>query len=296
MHPLAATVLSMTVFETDPGPFPETLPDVPDPVLQGSGFFIGFVVVVLVGWLVVEPAISRIISRRNRNNPTIEEAISRYIRLSILVGALFVGLSLAGFSDLVGNSALVIAAGTLAVGVAGGSVIGSLVSGIALVVDPRFNIGNYIRWEDGEGEVTSITLRVTRVRTLDGGLVTIPNTTLTDKSIVRPFEGGSCRTVERVEIAYDADIGDALSVLTDITGEIDGILNDPAPRVGVEELGDDAVVLRAQYWISDPAENTLPVRSTFARAVKNRFEGAGVEISPPSQRELEGRIQIDDAA
>jgi len=69
-------------------------------------------------------------------------------------------------------------------------VIGSLVSGIALVLDPDFNVGDYIEWPNGEGVVQSIALRTTRVETQNGELVTIPNTILTNNEISRPFGRG----------------------------------------------------------------------------------------------------------
>lgn len=293
MSPLTAAVAAQMLLQTGGGGLPSDPAELEVPLLRTARFLVAFVVVLLVGWVVVEPAISRVVRKRNKNNPTIEEAITRYFRLVIVLCGLFVGLSAAGFATVVGSSALVIAAVTLALGIAGQSVIGSLVSGIALVVDPEFNVGDYIRWEDGEGRVTSITLRITRVRTVDGGLVTIPNTALTGESIVRPFEGGDCRTVEHVAIAYDDDVERALDVLSEIVGDLDGVLEDPAPRTGVEELGDDAVILRSQFWIDDPVRNRFPVRSAFARAVKERFERAGIEISPASQRDLDGRVRID---
>lgn len=275
-------------------PIPVDLPDAADPLWQASEFLIAFLVVLLLGWVVLEPVFSRVVRRRNRNNPTLSEALTRYVRLIVLIFALFVGFSVAGFSDVVSNSTLVIAAVTIALGVAGQSVIGSLVSGVALVVDPQFNIGNYIRWSDGEGEVTSITLRVTRVQTPAGALVTIPNTTLTDEGIVRPFERNRCRTDEYVEIAYEDDIERALSVLEAITADIDQILSSPPPRVGVDELGGDGVVLRVQFWVEDPIESMLPVRSAFARAAKTQLDAAGIEISPASQRDLEGKIHVSN--
>jgi small-conductance mechanosensitive channel len=129
--------------------------------------------------------------------------------LLVLLVALFVGAGAAGFGQVLQNSALVIAAGTLAIGVAGQTVIGSLVSGLALVADPEFNVGNYIEWADREGEVRSITLRVTRVHTPDGELVTIPNTTLTSEAVARPYGRGRSRVVERIGIAYEDDVDDA---------------------------------------------------------------------------------------
>ena len=207
MTPLATALLRTAT--PDAGMGPDELVDLLPDLVRAGWFLVGFLLVLVVGWYVVEPVVSRGIRRRNRNNPTIQEAISRYVRLFVLLVALFVGAGAAGFGQVLQNSALVIAAGTLAIGVAGQTVIGSLVSGLALVADPEFNVGNYIEWADREGEVRSITLRVTRVHTPDGELVTIPNTTLTSEAVARPYGRGRSRVVERIGIAYEDDVDDA---------------------------------------------------------------------------------------
>ena len=249
-------------------------------------------IILAIGWFVLEPAVSRLVRRRNRNNATLTEAITRYVRLLVVVLAVFVGVGIAGFTGLLGDSALVFAAVTVAVGIAGQSVIGSLVSGTALVVDPEFNVGNYIRWDGGEGEVTSITLRVTRVQTPDGGLVTIPNTTLTDEPITRPFEQGNRQVVEYVTVGYGEDVEAALYLLSEVTTGIDGILEDPRPRTGIEAFADDGIVLRANFWIDDPLHDLFDVRSRFARTVKHRFDRADIRIGPSSKRDLEGELAV----
>lgn len=292
MSKITAAVGGQTALDPAVEVLPEEVVELTDPFVQIVTFSVSTVVIVLIGWFVVEPAISRLVRRRNQNNPTLEEAISRYIRLFLILFGVFVGLSVAGYGNVVGNSALIIAAATLALGVAGQSVIGSLVSGVALVVDPQFNIGNYIRWDDGEGEVTSITLRVTRVQTPDGGLVTIPNTTLTNEPIVRPYEQESYRMTDRVEISYEADVDHALSTFLDVATGMNDILDEPAPEVDVVELGGNGVVLEIQYWIVDPIWNSSAVRSELMQAVLARFEENGIEISPSSKRDLEGRIQV----
>ena len=259
-------------------------------------FLAGAAVVFLLGWYLVEPAVARSIRRRNRNNPTIQEAISRYVRLLVIVVALFVGLGISGYGQFLGSSALVIAAGTLAVGVAAQTVIGSVVSGLVLVVDPEFNIGNYIEWPDGEGEVKSITLRVTRVQTPGGKLMTVPNTTLTSETVTRPYGRGRHRVVEHIGLAYEDDIDEALRHLRDAATELGGVLAEPEPSAYVEELGSDAVIVRVHYWIEDPRHrNILGIRSAYARTVKDRLERADITISPASERELRGRIAVVDS-
>ncbi|MDZ7687788.1 MAG: mechanosensitive ion channel family protein [Halobacteriales archaeon] len=272
----------------------EEVADFQPVITRATWFVAGFVVVLLVGWYVFEPFIARAVRRKNENNPTIQEAISRYTRLFFFIVAVAFGAGVAGYGGILGDSALVIAAATLAVGVAAQSVIGSIVSGLALVVDPEFSVGNYIRWSDGEGEVTSITLRVTRVETPDGALVTIPNTTLTNDAIFRPYGSSNYRVVEKIGVAYEDDVDAALRSLVESAEIIDGVMDDPAPKAYVEEFGGDAVMIRVHYHVEQPRElGVLGIRSRYARKAKKNLERSGITISPASKRELEGRIEVD---
>lgn len=264
-------------------------------LVRGAWFLLGFVAVVLVGWFVVEPLVGRYVRRRNSNNPTIQEAILRYVRLLSLVVAFFVAAGTAGYGDLIGDSALVIAAATLAIGVAGQTVIGSLVSGLVLVADPEFNVGDYIQWANGQGTVQSITLRVTRVRTPDGELITVPNTALTGQAVTRPYGRGRYRVVEHVGLAYEADVGAALEAFTAAADAVEEVKAEPTPKAYVDEFGPDSVVVRAHYWIEDPRRRDLfEIRSAYARAVKTRLDDADITINPASKRELLGRIEVDE--
>jgi small-conductance mechanosensitive channel len=266
-------------------------------VVRGLWFLAGALVIVLLGWFVAAPAVSELVGRRNRNNPTIEEAMTRYTRLLALVLAFFVGAGVAGYGGFISDSALVIAAGTLAVGVAGQAVIGSLVSGLVLVLDPEFNVGNYIRWDDGEGTVRSITLRVTRVHTPGGELITVPNTVLTSGAVTRPYGQGRHRVVERIGLAYEADVAGAIAHLQAATGAVEEIAEGPTPKAYLDEFDPDSVVVNVHYWIENPRQQDLfAVRSAYAREVKARLDSAGITISPASKRELLGRIAVEDGA
>ncbi|WP_423750782.1 mechanosensitive ion channel family protein [Salinirarus marinus] len=280
-----------------PGVGPEQLVDYWPTLVRTGWFFAGFLAVSLVGWFVVAPVVSRTVRRRNRNNPTIQEAVTRYLRVAVLLVAFFAGAGTAGYGQFLGDSALVIAAGTLAIGVAGQTVIGSLVSGLVLVVDPEFNVGNYIEWSDGEGTIQSITLRVTRVVTPNGELVTVPNTTLTGQAITRPYGRGRYRVVERVGIAYEADAEAAVDHLRAAAERLDDVAAEPTPKAYVDEFGSDSVVVRVHYWIANPRQrDVFGIRSAYAQAVKARLEDADITISPASKRDLQGRITVDEAA
>jgi small-conductance mechanosensitive channel len=257
---------------------------------------LAFVLVTLFGWFGLDPAVSRIVTARNRNNPTVEEAVSRYLRLFVVVIAFLVGTLITGYGAFLQSSALVVAAATLALGVAGQTVIGSLVSGMVLVLDPEFNVGDYIKWEGGEGTVRSITLRVTRVQTPDGGLVTLPNTALTSQAVTRPYGYDRTRIVEHVGIAYEDDVDEAMALLEAAARNVDGVVDGPTPKAYVDEFTGDAVVLRGEFWVSDLDRRGLfRVRSAYGRRVKQRLDGAGITLAPASKRELLGRIDVESS-
>ncbi|MDG5775039.1 mechanosensitive ion channel domain-containing protein [Haloarculaceae archaeon H-GB2-1] len=258
-------------------------------------FLVGFLAVAVVGWLLVTPAVSRVVRNRNPKNRTIRETLPRYVRAFVLVLAFFVGAGTAGFGEFLGNSALVIAAGTLAIGVAGQAVLGSLVSGLALVNDPEFNVGDYIEWAGGEGTIQDITLRVTRVRKPGGELITVPNTTLTTEQVTRPYGRSRYRIVERIGLDYDADVETAIEVIEATARSLDTIATEPSPNAYVTEFAASEVVVECHYWIADPEpRDHVTVKSEYALAVKHRLHDAGYTISPASSITIEGHVTFGE--
>lgn len=292
--PATSSLLRVALPLFDPGP--EELTVYWPIVVQSARFLIGFLAVVLLGRIFLQPLLARVVRRRNRNNPTLQTTVVLYFRLVVILVATFVGIAVAGYGGILSDSALIISAVALAVGLAAREVMGSLVSGMALVLDPEFSVGDYIQWQGGEGTVKSVALRITRVETVDGELVTIPNTILTTREVIRPYGRGNRRVVQELGIAYDDDISEVLSLLEEAAAETDTILPMPAPEAYVDELGDDEVTIRVYYWIDDPNRREFSaVRSAYVRSVKDRLEAEGVTINPPPERDIQGRLTIDES-
>ncbi|MGM0590568.1 MAG: mechanosensitive ion channel family protein [Halobacteriota archaeon] len=266
-----------------------------NPLVQAGKFVAAFLVTYLAGRFLVEPSVAEVIRRRNRNNPTIQEAARLYTRVGVLVASLVVGIAAAGYGYLLTRSALIIAAGTLAIGVAGQAVIGNLVSGMFLVSDPNFNVGDWISWEGNEGVVESIAFRVTRVRTPDFEVVTVPNTELATSAVSRPYSRGRYRLTETLGIAYGDDVDEAMNLLGVAAEQTEGVLDDPEPLIRLVEFGDTAVVLESAYWLGNPSHiDILEIESEYSRQVKRLFDEAGITIAPPSPQTLSGKISVDE--
>jgi small-conductance mechanosensitive channel len=258
-------------------------------------FVAGFGVVYLLGRTFLVPLVTRVVRSRNRNNPTIETAVKTYLRVTLIGFATLTGIIAAGYGRVLSESAVIIAALTFALGIAGQQVFGSLVSGMFLVADPDFNVGDWIEWPGGSGTVEAVDFRVTRVRTPDNETVSVPNTELTTNAITRPYGRTTYRITERVFVAYDEDTERALLELRQVATTLDPVLDDPAPNTRITELGENAVEIRAELWIDDPRKrDVLTLRSDFRRLVKRHFDEEGITIAPPSAQQLSGDLTVTE--
>ncbi|WP_020220805.1 mechanosensitive ion channel family protein [Halarchaeum acidiphilum] len=260
-----------------------------------------FVVIALavyvVGRILVVPPLVRVVRARNRENQTLVDATDLYARVGLAAVAIVLATAAAGFGKAFQGSALVIAAATLALGVAGQDVIGNLVSGVFLVADPDFHVGDYIQWNATEGTVEKVDFRVTRVRTAAGETITVPNSQLTSNALVAPYAGEHYRVSETFGVRYDADVGMALRLAREAAEADDRILADPGPTVRASGFGSSSIDVVARYWVGDPTETPIAdVRSAYVRRVTDVYAEHDLTLNPPSQTELSGRVALADAA
>ena len=246
------------------------------------------------GRFVVQPVVGMLLDRWTLE-PTLENTVTKLFRAGIVVGALVAGAWAAGFSALVGGSALVVAALTLAVGFAAQDVLSNFVAGIFIVQDRNFNIGDWIEWDGNAGFIDDIGFRVTRIRTFDNETVTVPNTELATTPVTNRMSNDTLRISYSVGVGYGEDIDAATRILLDAAADHPDILDDPEPSVRVADLADTAVMLQPRFWIADPdREEFSETRSAYIQDVTERFEAAGVDLSTSSQHQLSGDVTVHD--
>lgn len=247
----------------------------------------------LLGRIVVIPSAIRVVRLRNRNNPTLANAIALYLRVVFVVIGIPLATTAAGFGKLLSGSAIVVAAATLAVGVAGQDVISNLVSGAFLVMDANFNVGDYIEWNSRGGTVVAIGLRTTRVRTPDSELLTVPNNDLSTRAVRHPYDMSRYRVTEPLTVAYRADLDTVREILVDAALETDRVLSNPEPQIHVTKLDDSAIRLEVHYWVGKPkGADIVKLRSTLAGRFKERLLDHGIAIAPATGQELSGHLQV----
>jgi small conductance mechanosensitive channel len=245
-------------------------------------FVASAVVVYLTGRFAVLPA-ARWLLDRSRLEETFVLTAEKMVHAAVVVFAAFVGLTVSGLTSYFAATSAITAAATIAIGFAAQDVLGNLVSGVFIVLDPEFHVGDWIRWNGQEGVIEDISFRVTRVHTFDNELITVPNGELTKHAVVNPVAKDRLRVTATFGVGYGEDVELAREVLVATAQDTPGILARPGPTVRLLELGESAMQYQVRFWIEQPARaDLLDVRSRYVEAATERLTAAGVELPYPT--------------
>ena len=258
---------------------------------QVIAFLVAFAAVYLAGRNVVIPIVNRMLIARDLE-PHARRPIRRLVAVVVAFVAITAAFGAAGYPDFLRSLATIAAAATLAIGFAMQDVLKNFVSGIFIYTDKPFKIGDWIQWDGNSGIVEDISFRVTRVRTFDNELLTVPNSSLTDGVIKNPVAKNRLRVQVPFGIGYDDDIEAATDIILEEARDRDDILEDPAPTVRLTELGDSSVTLTSRIWIDDPSRaDFVRTRAEYVQTVKRRFDEEGINIPYPN-RTLGGELTV----
>lgn len=247
---------------------------------QLAEFAVVFLAIYLVGRFVLAPIVDRLFGGVDLD-PTLRRPLNRVVRFAVAVVAFSTAFTAAGFGDALSVTGPIIAALTLALGFASRDIASNLVSGVFIVTDPKFRIGDWIEWNGREGVIEDITFRVTRVRTFDNELVTVPNSELATNAVTNAVEQKKLRIAHVFYVGYDDDLDMATAILLEEAERHPDILFDPEPTVRIAEVNDARVGIQSRVWIDIRGRaEYVRIRSEYFRRVTDRFRAAGIELPP----------------
>lgn len=244
-------------------------------------------------WSLFLGRFARIVLRRMALNPT-RFALLRNQTLPLfdnIVIVLIVGLAIylifsAWHIDM---TAWLASAGIIgiAVGFAAKDSLSNLFSGVFILADAPYKIGDYIVLDSGErGEVTHIGIRSTRILTRDDVEVTIPNAIMGNTKILNESGGPHTKFRIRVKVgvAYGSDIDKVREILLAIAKEDQGVCADPEPRVRFRAFGGSSLDFELLCWVDEPMLRGRIIDALNSTIYK-RFIAEGIEI-PYSKHDL----------
>lgn len=236
------------------------------------------VVLIFLGWL-----IGRLLSgafvrtMHHRLTPHQLQLWRRAITHSFLIIFTLSGLHEMGLN----LSVLIGAAGVLsvAIGFASQTSASNLISGLFLIGEGPFSIGDFIRVGQTEGEVLSIDLLSVKLRTTDNLLVRIPNEQLIKSEVINHTRFPIRRLNLPIGIAYKEDISKVRATLLNVAQQNPLCLVEPSPNIIVQGFGPSSVDLMFYVWTR--TENFLSMRDSIQESIKLAFDEAGIEIPFP---------------
>ncbi len=174
--------------------------------------------------------------------------------------------------------------GGLALGLAAQDTLGNIFGAVAVLTDRPFHVGDRIQLDNVDGCVESIGFRSTRVRNLDGHLVTIPNKTMGNATIVNVSKRPTIKTVMNIGITYDAPaekIEHALAILETI---FRGHPMTADVWLSFDRFADSSLnLLVIHWWNSTDYKAYLAGMKELNLAIKRQFDAAGLEFAFPSR-------------
>jgi len=259
------------------------------------GGAIAFLLAIWVSWLLARFsafALGTEVFPRVRMPPGIPFALATFTRYAVLFTGLVVALGLIGFS----LDRLTILVGALGVGLGFGlqNVVNNFVSGVILLFERPIRVGDRIQLEELVGDVTQIGMRASRVRTLDGIDLIVPNADFISARVANWTLADHARRVSLpVGVAYGTPPQRVLELLERVARTHPEVLASPEPEVLLRSFGDSSLDFELRVWTD--SRLIYSVQSDLAVAVYDALEEAGIEIPFP-QRDLHLRTVPPDAA
>ena len=171
----------------------------------------------------------------------------------------------------------------IALGLAAKDSLANLFSGLFILADAPYEVGDFVVLDSGErGQISQIGLRSTRLLTRDDVEVTIPNAVIGNAKIVNESRGRwkKQRLRVKVGVAYGSDLDRVRELLLEVAREDPDIEDDPEPRVRFRQFGASSLDLELLGWIAEPVLRGR-VLDALNMAVYRRFREEGIEIPFP---------------
>ncbi|MDB9249955.1 mechanosensitive ion channel family protein [Halorubrum ezzemoulense] len=263
--------------------------------------------VVLANFLV--RLIGRPVARRV-SRQSVAQTIVRGVRVGTIAASVLVGLGAVGFrfADLLLGTAVFSAV----IGIVLAPLVGNFINGVFILADQPFEIGDMIELEDGTtGFVEDITIRYTKIFTLDNTFLVVPNGTMRERDVTN-FSAEDERTRRSIDVlvTYESDIPEARRLIERAARDSEAVVDGgPDIRIGVarymagpdcrlHEFADDGVLLRLRYWVKKPYK-LAKVQSDVNTEIRERLADADVEMAYPHRHlvfdDTSGVARVDAA-
>lgn len=205
---------------------------------------------------------------------------TKIIRALLIVVGVMVALPLIGIDITM----LSVFGGAFGVGLGLGlqKIASNYVSGFVILLDRSIRPGDFVVIDNRAGNITRLTARYVVVKGLDGSEAIIPNETLVTQTVVnRSYTDRNTAVDMAVQVAYQSDLRQVQQIMLEAIRSEPRVLAEPGPSVCLEAFADSGVNMKAVFWIKDPENGQLGLKSSINFKIWDAFKQSGIEIPYP---------------
>ncbi|MBC7900981.1 MAG: mechanosensitive ion channel [Saprospiraceae bacterium] len=246
-------------------------------------YIIAGIIVLILFWILSKLVKKAFIAatRRTKLDKRLRILISRMIVVAFVTIGVFTALTVIipsfDFATLIGGIGFT----SLAVGFAAKDILNNFVSGVLILWQRPFHIGDQIFVGNNSGKVEYIGVRATSLRKDDGELILIPNGDMYSSPLTIRGAGAKRRMNLKYSLGYEGRVEEAKALTFDALSQTEGVVLDPKPRVLVSNLTSDGVIVTVNFWINTNESKPLEVFDRAAIGIVRALGEAEIEMFPP---------------
>lgn len=264
-----------------------------DPVQNAVDTILRIMTAVTIGYIIyslVDVADYYIMQWTSRTRTKIDDMLAPLIRKSlritvVIIVALFIADSLS--EKPITTVIAGLGVGGLAVALAAQDTLKNFFGSLVIMADKPFQIGDRVEIEGHDGPVEEVGFRSTKIRTLEGHLVTIPNSEVANRLVRNIGQRPYIRRVANITITYDTPpekVERAVEIIKEILDDHEGMNPDFPPRVFFNEFNDASLNILMIYWYHPPDYwKYLDFTERVNKEILQRFNQEGIEFAFPTQ-------------
>lgn len=246
---------------------------------------LGVAVLVVIGFGLLAKYASRLARRglnRISNNREINALLSGVLRVAVLVAGVFVALGILDLDKTVTSLLAGVGIVGLALGFAFQDIASNFMAGVILALRRPYRTGDLVQTGDTKGTVLNMDLRTTRVRTLTGQYVIVPNKDIIGSAVTNYTRPGERRVDLAVGVSYGDDLAKVKQVATEAVRGVPGRDESRDVELFYSGFGDSSIDFDVRFWLKETAEPAwLAARSEAVMRIKRAFDESGITIPFP---------------
>lgn len=266
-----------------------TLQDDPVTIMSLAIFLIFLSLFLFLGFFTRKMLLSKVLDRFEIE-PGLQYTLARVSQYIIVVIGFLISFQFVGI-DL---SSLAVIFGLLSVGIGFGlqNVTSNFISGLIIMFERPIIVGDRVEVDGIEGDITEISIRSTKIRTINNISIIVPNSKFVENNVINYSHGDSSFRLDiNVGVSYSSNLDTVLKALTEVAEEQQKVMKHPKHQVHLTDFGDSSWNMQLRVWITNVKDRYI-LRNELNQGILRKFNDLNIEIPFP-QRDLHFRTDLN---